>query len=104
MAAPSPKANPPPSAARVSDQPLMPLPAAGTSQKKGNDTAHTHSTDLPTLPSMAARRELAISATARTVQTLARWAAKPMTRASTTARTRRAIAVVPLVLGGEDRG
>src|SRR5215510_6506518 len=96
----------------LSCQPRIPEPALGISQKTGSVSAHTHSTERPTLANMEARREtknhadfhshciegstfanvetlrgVMTSATARTVQMLARCAAKPRMRAGTMART-----------------
>ena len=48
-AAPNPNAKPPSMARPVSDHPLTPVPSAGMSQKIGIATAHTQSTDFPTL-------------------------------------------------------
>src|SRR5690606_13194061 len=48
-------------------------------------SAITHSADFRMLPSIWAVRAVNISATARTVQMLARWAAKPRTKAKTQA-------------------
>jgi hypothetical protein len=52
MAPPTPKTNPPSTAAPVNCHPLTPMPAAGISQKNGRLTVHTHNTDLPMLASM----------------------------------------------------
>src|SRR5262249_55102447 len=53
-------------------------------RKNGIVTALAHRIELPTLASMKARCELISSATARTVQMLARWVAKPRIAASAT--------------------
>src|SRR5262252_3265161 len=58
------------------------------SQKIGIVTAHTQSTDFPTLTSIWPVRALMISAMVRTMQMLARWAANPRIIASKTAKTR----------------
>jgi hypothetical protein len=63
------------------------MPAAGMKAKTGITSAQTHSIDLPMLKKMLPLRALMTSATARTVQMLARWAAKPSTSASAIAKT-----------------
>jgi hypothetical protein len=57
-------------------------------KKIGIVTAHTQSTDFPTLTSILPVRALMISAMVRTMQMLARWAANPRIIASKTANTR----------------
>ena len=83
MAAPTPNTKPPSTAASESCH----APACGgivmETRKNGIVTALAHSIDLAMLASMKPRRELMSSATARTVQTLARWVAKPRMAAST---------------------
>ena len=56
----------------VSDEPASPVPAAGVRANTGIMSAQAHSIDLPMLKNMLPPAELMISATARTVQTLAR--------------------------------
>jgi hypothetical protein len=77
---------PPKTATPVSDQPASPVPAAGVRANTGIMSAQAHSIDLPMLKNMLPLAELMISATARTVQTLARWAAKPSTSANAIAK------------------
>src|SRR5664279_3872019 len=77
MAAPNPNSRAPPSAVEVRRQPPALLAAADITQKNGIVRMITHSADLPMLANMNAVRALITSATARTVQILARCAAKP---------------------------
>ena len=77
MAAPSPNRKPPSKEITVNCQPPIWLAAAGISQRNGSVSAITQSADLPMLASMKPVRALITSATARTVQILARCAAKP---------------------------
>src|SRR5438445_9528929 len=88
MAAPNPNTNPP--SIVIVDNCQAPAGAGEVwdSRKNGIVTALIHSIDLTMLASMNPRREYKSSATARTVQMLARCAEYPRMAASTAVATR----------------